>query len=306
MKIKIAFSDFWVGFKPDYNWFYLFLLNKFEIELSEQPDFLIYSVYGKRHLTFNCIKIFYTAENVRPNFSYCDYAMSFDFIDNPKHLRLPLYSIIYGLDPENLLLKEKNIELFLKKKNKFCAMVISQPNSQKRIDFFHKLSKYKQIDSGGKYLNNVGGPVRNKLEFISNYKFTFAFENASFPGYVTEKIYEPMFVNSIPIYWGSELINLDFNTKSFINYHDYKSDDEVIERIIQLDQDKYKMAELLHENWFSDNKLNQYLNRELLYNYFNMIFSTRINPVSNTIKGKVRIFKMKSRIYLSKMKKSII
>ncbi len=304
MKVKLAFSDFWVGFKPHYNWFYLFLQKHFEVELSDYPDFLIYSAYGNRHLTYKCTKIFYTGENVRPDFNFCDYALTFDFLNHPRHLRLPLYAAIYGMEPEKLLENKLiDIEQFLDIKKEFCAMVVSQANSQKRIEFFHKLSKYKKVHSGGKVLNNVGGPVRNKLQFISEFKFTFAFENSSYPGYVTEKVYEPMFVNSIPIYWGSPSVHLDFNPKSFVNYHDYNNDDEVIERIIDLDQDKYKMAELLNESWFTDNQLNKYCDRERLRLFFETIFNNQIIPVSSTLSGKINIYIKQSKISLSRFKK---
>ncbi len=123
----------------------------FDIELSNNPDFLTYSVYGNKHLTYNCAKIFYTGENVRPDFNFCDYALTFDFLQDSRHLRLPLYAAIYGMEPEKLLEnKLKEIEQFLDLKKEFCAMVVSQANSQKRIDFFHKLSKYKKVYSGGK------------------------------------------------------------------------------------------------------------------------------------------------------------
>jgi hypothetical protein len=304
MKLKINFSDFWVGFKPEYNWFYLLLKKYFQVELSDKPDVLIYSVYGNYHLSYNCLKIFYTGENVRPDFNFCDYALSFDFLDNPRHLRLPLYAAIYGMDPSNLLNdKLTDIEQFLDKKKEFCAMVVSQSNSQKRIDFFNKLSKYKKVHSGGKLLNNIGGPVKDKLEFISDFKFTFAFENTSHPGYVTEKIYEPMFVNSIPIYWGSPVIHLDFNIKSFVNYHDYNNDEEVIERIVELDQDKYKMADLLKETWFLNNELNTYCDKEILRLFFEKIISEQIKPVSSTVIGRYNTIKLKSKIALSKIKK---
>jgi hypothetical protein len=205
------------------------------------------------------------------------------------------------MEPEKLLEnKLKDIEQFLDIKKEFCAMVVSQANSQKRIDFFHKLSKYKNVHSGGKLLNNVGGPVKNKIQFISDFKFTFAFENSSFPGYVTEKIYEPMFVDSIPIYWGSPLVHLDFNTKSFVNHHDFKNDDEVIDRIIELDNDKYKMADLLNESWFTNNQLNQYCNRETLRLFFENIFNNQIIPVSSTLSGKFNIYTKQSKIYLSR------
>jgi hypothetical protein len=307
LKIKIAFSDFWVGFKPDYNWFFLFLKKHFQIELSEEPDFLIYSAYGYRHLTYNCIKIFYSGENVRPDFTYCDYALTFDFVIHSRHLRLPLYAAIYGMEPEKLLISKLNdIEQFLDQKKEFCAMVVSQAKSQKRIDFFHKLSKYKKVHSGGKLLNNVGGPIKNKIEFISNFKFTFAFENSSYPGYVTEKIFEPMFVNSVPIYWGSPLIHLDFNTKSFVNHHDYINDEEVIERIIELDIDKYKMADLLNQSWFTNNQLNEFCDKERLRIFFERIFSENKIPIASTFIGKINIYRKNTKIIASKLKKSIL
>ena len=108
--IKVGFSDFWKKFDPSYNWFIIFLKKYYDVILSDNPDFLIYSCYGDRHKSFNCVKIFYTAENVRPNFSECDYAISFDFINRNNHYRLPLYGISFGLEPEVLLRKKFDIE----------------------------------------------------------------------------------------------------------------------------------------------------------------------------------------------------
>ena len=78
-------------------------------------------------------------------------------------------------------------------------------------------------------------PGQKKLFFIKNYKFTIAFENRVSPGYVTEKIEHPLAVGSIPIYWGSPNIGDYYNPKSFINCRDYASFDEVVERVIEID-----------------------------------------------------------------------
>ena len=64
---------------------------------------------------------------------------------------------------------------------------------------------------------------------------------------------EPMITNSIPIYWGNPRIDLEFNTKSFINSYDFNSEDEMIEHIIELDKNDDKYFELLKNNWFVDN-----------------------------------------------------
>jgi hypothetical protein len=60
-----------------------------------------------------------------------------------------------------------------------------------------------------------------KKQFLSPYKFTIAFENDIFPGYQTEKLYDAMMMNSIPVYCGDPFIAEIFNTKSFINALDY-------------------------------------------------------------------------------------
>jgi hypothetical protein len=99
--VKIAFSDFWGGFDPDDSYFTHLLSPHFELARVAEPDFLIYSCFGRRHLRFRGVKIFYTGENVRPDFSECDYAFTFDHLVRPDHYRLPLYAA-YG-DPRLLV-----------------------------------------------------------------------------------------------------------------------------------------------------------------------------------------------------------
>ena len=42
---------------------------------------------------------------------------------------------------------------------------------------FNALSEYKHILSGGRYFNNVGGPIKDKCKFQTNNKFAIAFKN---------------------------------------------------------------------------------------------------------------------------------
>ena len=43
--IKINFTDFWGGFDKTDNYFYNLLKQNFNIEISDNPDFLFYSVF---------------------------------------------------------------------------------------------------------------------------------------------------------------------------------------------------------------------------------------------------------------------
>jgi hypothetical protein len=277
-RIKLAFVDFWKNFDPTDNYFTRLLGRRFEIELTDQPEFLIFSVFGKRHRNFRCKRIFYTGENHRPDFWSCDYAFTFDHLDDPRHHRLPVYGLFD--EPGRLIKQHFNPEQVLARKTRFCNFVYSNPLGRERNKFFRMLSKYKPVDSGGRLFNSIGGPVRDKLAFIRESKFTIAFENEGYPGYTTEKLSEPMLADSLPIYWGNPLVHRDFNTRSFINVHKFPRFEAAIERIIEIDKNDSLYLEYLRNPWFVDNRMNQFVDPENVLAQFEKIFADKNPPVA--------------------------
>jgi len=248
---------------------------RFNLVLSEKPDFLFYSCTGQDHLKYDCTRIFYTPENVRPRFDRCDYAFSFDYPVSERNYRLPLYRrwseykrLFSPRDPDKITLQ----------KRKFCSFIVSNPNAQERIEFFKKLSLYKSVDSGGSYLNNIGFPispgVENKLKWMQNYKFSITFENSSYPGYTTEKLMHALIANTIPIYWGNPLAALDFNPKAFINCHDFKSLDEVIELVKEIDKNYLLYREYLSQPFLKDNQETEFCKEENILARYDEIFDS--------------------------------
>jgi hypothetical protein len=270
-KIKLDFSDFWQGFNKIDNYFYNLISEDYDIEISDNPDFLIYSLFGNSHRKYNCTKIFFSGENIGPNFNECNYSMCFDWLDDNRHYRLPLYVLYDGY--YDLVNKKVDESLF---DRKFCNFIVSNGNNSIRNDFFTKLSKYKRVDSGGRFMNNIGKSVDDKLEFQRGYKFSIAFENNAYRntrlGYTTEKIMEPMRVNSIPIYWGNDWVDRDFNKESFINYYDFKNEDEMIEYIIYLDNNKDEYMKILNKSWFVNNKIPENNKKENIKSFLYKIF----------------------------------
>ena len=269
--IKIDFINFWPGYNKTSNYFYDLLKEEFNVEISNTPDYLFYSVFGQDHKNYRCKKIFYTGENIPVNFSECDYAFSFEPIKDNNY-RLPHYLLYDGY--YDLVNKKVDDSLV---NRKFCSFVASNPNCEKRNSFVRELSKYKKVDCGGSVYNNIGYKVPDKIKFQSEYKFSIAFENEAYrPGhewYVTEKLFEGMKSNTIPIYYGGSKVGLEFNTKSFINCHDYNSFDDVIDRIIELDKNDDKYLEMLKEPWLpgknkipKDNKIENI--KKFLYKIF--------------------------------------
>lgn len=302
-KLKINFSDFWPRFDKTDNYFWKLLSRKYDLVISEEPDLLFYSYFGRNFLNYNCVRVLFQGENARPDFRECDFAFSFDYIpDNPRNYRLPLY-VMY--DDVNKLTLPRDPDLIAQSKTRFCSFVVSNKFSAKRINFYKKLSKYKPVDSGGRILNNVGGPVKNKLEFIKNYKFTIAFENGSYPGYTTEKIFEPMLVNSIPIYWGNPLVDRDFNPASFLNYHDFENENKLIEKIIEIDNNPLLYREILLQPNFHNNKVNEFVNEDNIVRQLDHIVNSisAIEPVARIYKpkSKFRIY-MKTKVFFAGVK----
>ena len=122
----------------------------------------------------------------------------------------------------------------------------------------------------------MGFAVQNKLQFIKDYRFTICFENSSYPGYTTEKIYESMISGSVPIYWGNKRISEEFNAESFINVHDYKNLDAVIEKIMDLENNPKMFFELLSQPWIIPQKHKSFFEEERILNFLdNYVFKKK-------------------------------
>ena len=254
--VKINFSDFWDDFDPKDNFIINALREHFEPVLSDDPDFVFCSNFGARHLKYRCVKIYYTGENLCPDFNLVDYALGFQPITfSDRYLRLPLY-VLYRKECEQALIKHELPEDYDLSKKKFCNYVISNAISDPaRGKMIAALESYKPLDSGGKFRNNVGGPVADKIAFETNYKFTMCFENTSAPGYTTEKLIEAFAGRTVPIYWGNLDIASEFNPKSFINCHDFASFEEVVEEVKRVDADDKRFMEMLRAPVLTDGSL---------------------------------------------------
>ncbi len=172
-------------------------------------------------------------------------------------------------------------EKILASKTRFCSFVIGGSNprtTHNRVAFFENLSKRKRVDSAGKIFNNIGGGAlcdsrSERLKSLRSYKFNIAFENRSLAGYTTEKIFEPMVARCLPIYWGDPTINEQFNPRSFLNRADFPSDEALIEKIIELDNDDAKYLEYLRQPYFYNDQPNLFFNRQRVLDFFEKMFA---------------------------------
>lgn len=251
--IKCWFVDFWEGFDIYNNYFIKSLRKYYNVVLdSEIPDLLFGSVFytekGPEAFHYSCVRIFYTGENLIPDFNIYDYAIGFDYIDyGDRYLRWPLYWF-YQEDVD--LARKKHliydIDRFMERN--FCCRVVSGEKSQYREQVFETINERKYVASGGKCKNNMpnGKCVENKREFLSKYKFNLAMENANSPGYVTEKIIQAWAAGCIPIYWGGGgKIKDEFNKEAYIDCSDFHTTAELIDYLEYLEHDKDALKKIL-------------------------------------------------------------
>ena len=238
---------------------------------SENPDYLLFNKFGENHLNpkyKNAIKIAFYTENKIPDLNEADYAIGHQHINYLD--RYFKYSIFLKASFQNIKNARKNAFNNPMRK-KFCAAVISNSHYSFRNIFINELNKYKKIDMGGKYGNNVGGKVNNKIKFLSSYKFSIAMENSDSDGYISEKIVDAFNSGTIPIYYGDYMLDEYINPKSYILVKGEKDLKRKIEYIKEIDNDDEKYKNFLKEKVLIDDNI-AYKNEIELKNFLFHIF----------------------------------
>lgn len=282
-KLRVCFIDWFDDVLPGSssdNIFIFLLKQNYDIIIDyNNPDVLFYGLLHNNHLKYkNCLKIFVCAEpgfwNIEDLTKYFKNDRTYISIKDADYLFLSynikeksdnyyyfpifliwLYHHVYItkiINSFDSLTKSRNFNKYDIKYRKFCCFLHLNNNPKKRREMFFLVSKYKNVDSNlynknidiVKY-NDVNGGSIGKINFIKNYKFTFAFQNHYYkehetykiPGFIDEKLIESLLSNTIPLYYGNDKISDFFNTNSFLNWHDYENDEIYLNKIIELDND---------------------------------------------------------------------
>jgi|TARA_B100000700_G_scaffold320694_1_gene418460 hypothetical protein len=301
MDIRLYFHEFWGGFNKQDNFFVWILSQNHNvtvvdsnpnlvISLNDRPFPDVYTIY------FNGGEPYFPV----PTPEIADHFLGGFFLDYPNYTRFPAYyQYVYEFIKNGLI---KDFSFFTQEnrpippKTKFCSYV-SRSLHGKRGRFFHKLNNVKKVETNVHPFKDFSIPFDNtslnsslpKINFIKDYKFNIAFENnfrATYPSYpnaviengemvsmngmISEKFIEPFISGVIPIYWGNDRIHEEYNPNSFLNYFDFESDEELIEKILEIDSD-----DKLYQSYFKEpivsNKQSNVINLDYLINLFENI-----------------------------------
>jgi hypothetical protein len=258
----------------------------YELVLDDTPDFLLYSHIGHRHRLYNCVKIFHTQEKYFPDWRECDYAVVSVLADDPRSAYLPIYA--FDGQAEKLVRTSVPDPVNIRKsKPHFCSLLCAYVDRtvRRREQFFHTLNRLRKVDSTGRALNNTGYRLppgdryQVKVDWLAGYRFNLAFENTRRAGWCTEKLVDPLHVNTIPIYWGDPRVKDYFNPESFICRDDFSSDHELAEYVLHVDDTPELYAKYIRASPFHHNHPNSAFDMNSLLAFFDRIFCSRQKPV---------------------------
>lgn len=254
--LRVAFSD-WVGdTHPAVERLIRLLMARRPVVRADftDADLLIYSDFGERHWDFKGLKVYLTGENMRPDFDQCDLAYSpVELTGDPRAVRFPYYAQVL---PElgSLVRPDAYDARPLLDRPGFACFVASNPRGPERNRFFRALHRRRALVSAGRHFNTTGKPLTDKLALLRDFRFNLAFENTSSPGYVTEKLVEPLLAGSIPIYWGASDVGREFDLGCMINVADFPTDQAAIDHILAVDADPRARLSLLSTPPFRGNR----------------------------------------------------
>lgn len=288
--IRLAIENFWHGFSlANFIAYFPFLKDKYRfVEDPQQPDFVVRSSFVRDGDVMRTIRsmselpdesrapsLFFTGENVVPDLSRCDYAISFSRdIADQRHLRVPLwvprmYEI--GKKPSDLLSRN-----FVRQceQPKFCNYVFSNPVPE-REQLFRLISTRKRVDAPGCSMNNaapLGPSFADKYSFMQEYRFSIAAENTRAVGYSTEKIMEAFLAGGIPVYAGDPTVSVEFNPAAFLEVDACGGYGKLADAVIRLDADVEERRRMAGESVYTDDRLPDCADEGRIMAFFEMVF----------------------------------
>lgn len=104
------------------------------------------------------------------------------------------------------------------------------------------------------------GPIKTKAEILCKYKFALCYENLKgLNGYTTEKIFDAMRCNTVPIYWGAKNVEEYVDPAAFIDRRKFASDAELAKFISTMTETEYNRHLAAINNYLKSERFSLFL-----------------------------------------------
>ena len=158
--------------------------------------------------------------------------------------------------------------------------------------------------------NSYKGIVDDKLNTISNYRFSISFENTTnVDGYISEKILDCFVSGVVPIYFGARNITDYIPKKAFIDFRDFESYADLFNYISEIDYEIWleyineglRFLSSSHSQVFS---INSYI--DVVNNALQIDYNRYEIPLFNLIELSLLSYLSQVKKYLRKLKYLVI
>jgi hypothetical protein len=275
---SISFHAFWGRFFEDEQnniSFFVELFSKVKCPLRmvkdpDESDILVNSFYSKQEKRESKVNILFAPE---PNYEKTGWDLilgGLDEVQYPNSINVPLFlSYLYcGKFLPRCISRPVRTTV----PQKFCCWIVSNATSVERNTIFHVLNTYKKVDSTGRafnttgYLLNCDWGSQGFFDYISQYKFVICGENTKIDQYITEKIFHGYLAHTIPIYWGTDFAKKIFDPNGYVSLDEAsdKAYNDLLQRVVELDNDDSKWLSVVNSPVFLQNKMPEELTMESL------------------------------------------
>jgi alpha(1,3/1,4) fucosyltransferase len=103
------------------------------------------------------------------------------------------------------------------------------------------------------------GIINYKSEVYPKYRFALCYENAQIPGYVTEKIFDCLRCDCIPIYLGAPNITEYVPKDTFIDRRNFTNDEELAIFLTKMTEDEFKQYQENIREYLSGSQFSAFL-----------------------------------------------
>ena len=116
------------------------------------------------------------------------------------------------------------------------------------------------------YYKSYKGTVADKSEVYPNYRFALCYENARVPGYVTEKIFDCLRSDCIPVYLGAPNIEEYVPVNVFIDRRQFDTESDLAKYLLNFSQEQFNQYLLDIREYLSGARFKSFLATDLAEN----------------------------------------
>ena len=200
-----------------------------------------------------------------------------DVIDNKRFFyRTIPYNFTDHVDNTPFIDKKLLTSISANKKSNYKDELYTE--REKLITFFENTVP-DQFDMYGVGWDKAGhssykGRPESKFETYNGYKFALALENTkNVKGYVTEKIFDCLTGNIVPVYMGADDICDYVSDNCFIDYRKFDSPKDLLDYLLSIDENQYK--------GYLDEAKKVISSKELQYKFSGKMYADNVLTLAN-------------------------